>query len=371
MAQTVVQSIGKGQASAANIQLTLPGNVTAGNLVFVAVRNDFVSVGNNITTANFSDTRSGVYSSIAASRWVDATDECQIFWGTIPSNGAYTLTITPPNNQMMSVVVWEVSGSNSESPIETANYGSGTGTDAATGNLVTSVNTLILGMGLHRTTTCTLTPGANYTQDQEDEDGSTYFAYNGAHRTTIPVGAGTYTQNWTLGTSAGWICTAVAIKEASLAQIITINPTNVTSSTATGNGNVLVDGSPSITERGVCWNTSPNPTTANSKATSAGTTGQYTVNISSLSSDTVYYARAYATNSFGTAYGYNVEFDTHTPTTLGGDLLLESGFDLDQESGSRIMLESWVEGGGGPLSYQLYSGAYTNLPKQFRNLPFD
>ncbi|NTW32251.1 MAG: LamG domain-containing protein, partial [Bacteroidetes bacterium] len=45
---------------------------------------------------------------------------------------------------------------------------------------------------------------------------------------------------------------------------------NITAITATGNGNVTSDGGATITERGVCWNTSSTPTTADNKATSAG-----------------------------------------------------------------------------------------------------
>ncbi|HUS26088.1 MAG TPA: hypothetical protein VMY99_01950 [Nevskiaceae bacterium] len=91
--------------------------------------------------------------------------------------------------------------------------------------------------------------------------------------------------------------------------------TDVDATTATGNGTVDADGGSTITERGVCWSTSPNPTTADSKATTSGTTGDYSVSITGLSSDTLYHARAYAINAFGTSYGVDVTFK-HYPTSL-------------------------------------------------------
>lgn len=84
--------------------------------------------------------------------------------------------------------------------------------------------------------------------------------------------------------------------------------TNLTATTATGNGTVVSDGGDTITERGVCWSTSLNPTTSDSKATSAGTTGSYNVSITGLTNGTLYHARAYAINTNGTSYGSDVTF---------------------------------------------------------------
>lgn len=86
--------------------------------------------------------------------------------------------------------------------------------------------------------------------------------------------------------------------------------------TATGNGNVTDDGGATITERGVCWSTSPNPTTADSKATSAGTTGAFSASMTGLTASTTYYVRAYAINSEGTSYGDQVSFTTDANVEL-------------------------------------------------------
>lgn len=99
---------------------------------------------------------------------------------------------------------------------------------------------------------------------------------------------------------------------------VTTSPiTSITSSSASGGGNVTSQGSSSVTARGVCWSTSQNPTTANSKTSDGSGTGGFTSSITGLSASTPYYVRAYATNSAGTSYGSQVSFTTTTSVTTG------------------------------------------------------
>jgi hypothetical protein len=95
--------------------------------------------------------------------------------------------------------------------------------------------------------------------------------------------------------------------------VVTGVVTDVTSIIASGNGAVVSDGGDTITERGICWSTSPTPTTSSSKATSTGTTGNYSAGLTGLTNNTLYYVRAYAINSIGTSYGSQVTFSTATP----------------------------------------------------------
>jgi len=87
---------------------------------------------------------------------------------------------------------------------------------------------------------------------------------------------------------------------------------DITPTTATSGGNVTSDGGSPVTARGICWNTSPNPTTANSFTTDGSGTGTFVSNLTGLTANTPYYVRAYATNGVGTAYGNEVSF-TATP----------------------------------------------------------
>ncbi len=97
--------------------------------------------------------------------------------------------------------------------------------------------------------------------------------------------------------------------------VTTNTVSSVTSSSATCGGNVTSDGNATVTARGVCWNTSPNPTTTDSKTANGSGTGAFTSNLSGLNPGTAYYVRAYATNSAGTAYGAERSFSTPTANT--------------------------------------------------------
>ena len=96
--------------------------------------------------------------------------------------------------------------------------------------------------------------------------------------------------------------------------VVTNNVKNLGTTACTGQGNVTNDEGETITERGFCWSTSPNPTTSDSKVVVSGTIGAYEGSITGLSASTTYNVRAYAINSIGTSYGSNVEF-----TTKSGD----------------------------------------------------
>ena len=86
--------------------------------------------------------------------------------------------------------------------------------------------------------------------------------------------------------------------------------TSITSGSAISGGYVSSDGSATVTARGVCWNILPNPTTINSKTFNGSGAGVFTSNVTGLAPGTVYYLRAYATNSLGTAYGNELNLTT-------------------------------------------------------------
>lgn len=79
---------------------------------------------------------------------------------------------------------------------------------------------------------------------------------------------------------------------------------------ATLAGNVTDAGGGTVSERGVCWSTSANPTTTNPKATSAGSTGAYTVSATGLLPGTLYHFRSYVITENSTQYGADATFRT-------------------------------------------------------------
>ncbi len=122
-----------------------------------------------------------------------------------------------------------------------------------------------------------------------------------------------------------------------------------TSTTATLGGNITDIGIGNATERGVCWNTSGNPTITDSNNGETGNfgTGSFTSEITELLPSTTYYVKAYAVNSTGTAYGNQESFTT---SELVGDVPVvetlsvsnitsdsaSSGGDVTSDGGSQI-----------------------------------
>ena len=94
-----------------------------------------------------------------------------------------------------------------------------------------------------------------------------------------------------------------------LESLTTAIPTITYTRLASGGGSISTSNG-TISARGICWSTSPNPTTSDSK-TSCGTgTGSFTGYITGLKANTTYYVQAYATNETGTSYGGNQTITT-------------------------------------------------------------
>ena len=102
----------------------------------------------------------------------------------------------------------------------------------------------------------------------------------------------------------------------SIPTVTTSSVTNIFTTSASCGGNVTHDGSAAVTAKGVCWNTSTDPTISNSHTHDGTGEGSFTSAISELDVSTHYYVRAYATNSVGTGYGSNVQFDSSQNITI-------------------------------------------------------
>jgi hypothetical protein len=146
--------------------------------------------------------------------------------------------------------------------------------------------------------------------------------------------------------------------------VTTQDVTNITLTTATGNGNVTSDGGETITERGTCYSTTANPTTANTKDIAAGTTGAFTTSIDTLSNGTLYHVRAYAINSVGTSYGADKTFTTLKPFVNPGNIYAsDDTFTTSVESSAILGVEVSKNGGSTWSSklYKTYDGTKTVL----------
>lgn len=87
--------------------------------------------------------------------------------------------------------------------------------------------------------------------------------------------------------------------------------TLITENTATVNSNLSFNGRSKVTQRGVCWSTYSNPTVVDLHTSDGIGDGLFSSSLTGLKPNTVYYIRAYATNSVGTAYSSEVKFVTN------------------------------------------------------------
>ena len=82
---------------------------------------------------------------------------------------------------------------------------------------------------------------------------------------------------------------------------------------ARAGGTVTAAGTSTVTARGICYCIAPKlPTIADSLTQEGTGTGDFSSSLNLLTGDTIYFIRAYATNSQGTTYGNRVSFYTST-----------------------------------------------------------
>ena len=146
-------------------------------------------------------------------------------------------------------------------------------------------------------------------------------------KTTNGTGTGSYTSSLTgltsgaayhvrayatnsIGTAYGADVAFTTTSPFAAPSVTTVAPTSIQKTAAVVGGNVTSDGGQTVTERGVVWGLNNPPTLSDNKITASGTTGSFSVNLSGLTVKTVYYVRAYATNSAGTGYGSVATFET-------------------------------------------------------------
>jgi len=100
------------------------------------------------------------------------------------------------------------------------------------------------------------------------------------------------------------------VTKADVPKVRTVEVTEVTRTTAKVICEVTGDSGAEVTERGVCWGTSHNPTTSGNHSNEGTGIGSYSIPITGLAVGKTYYVRAYAVNNKGTAYGEELSFVT-------------------------------------------------------------
>jgi hypothetical protein len=105
--------------------------------------------------------------------------------------------------------------------------------------------------------------------------------------------------------------TQITITTTKIIPQLTTKPiTEISAMGGVSGGTISTAGNGTISERGICWSESPNPTIADYKTISPATTLSFVAAITRAKPNTTYYIKAYATNEIGTGYGDQKTFIT-------------------------------------------------------------
>jgi uncharacterized protein (TIGR02145 family) len=155
------------------------------------------------------------------------------------------------------------------------------------------------------------------------------------NKTEDSTGSGSFTSNITgLSDNTQYFVRAYAINSSGIAygeelsfttlkveapSLSTSAITYIGDKLATSGGNVTSENGSVVTEKGVCWSTTPVPTINNNKSIDGTGIGAFISSLTGLSPNTIYYARAYATNGAGTSYGNELSFETFELIDIDGN----------------------------------------------------
>ena len=179
------------------------------------------------------------------------------------------------------------------------------------GNITSDGNGPILDRGVVWSKSANPIYGATGTYSTNDGSGSGLFV--STLTTDMTPGTTYHAKAWASNVAGVGYGTELTFTTLSLSlPTLTTAPISViTNNSAHSGGSVLTDGGATVTSRGVCISTSPNPTIADGMNIASGTgLGSFTNTMNSLTSNTLYHVRAFAQNSVGTGYGDDITFTT-------------------------------------------------------------
>ncbi|MEQ6123812.1 T9SS type A sorting domain-containing protein, partial [Pseudotenacibaculum sp. MALMAid0570] len=153
---------------------------------------------------------------------------------------------------------------------------------------------------------------------------------------TVVIGAPLNDAN---GTDAGQV-KIISVSPASI-EVTTDDPISIAANYAYLGGQVVHEGLSTVTERGIVYSTAnPDPFIGDDNVTKVANgsgLGSFTQKTTSLLAETIYYVKAYATNSQGTTYGESKPFLSGLPIQIGQEI---TGSNNEDRYGQDIVLNS-------------------------------
>ncbi len=136
----------------------------------------------------------------------------------------------------------------------------------------------------------------------------------------------------------------IYIKGATVPILETIVASEITSNSAMCGGKIVDTGGYDITQCGICYSTTKNPTIQNKHTIDVNIDNMFSSLLSELNNNTLYYARAYALNEIGVGYGDEITFVTieglpvvhTTEITEVNATFFKCGGDVIDEGGSIV-----------------------------------
>lgn len=127
-----------------------------------------------------------------------------------------------------------------------------------------------------------------------------------------------------------------------LPTLTTDSITNITTTSALCTSEIIDNGGDTISARGVCWNTTGNPTVLDFFTNDIPGTGIYLSNLTNLSPGVTYKVRSYAINVAGTAYGNELSFTALSLPFSCGTTLVQD-FDGNLYNTVQIGSQCWLK----------------------------